>query len=420
MTDIAQSKTTIAGRGEPRVGRSGPAALVVCRALSRIRSGQLLLELPDGRARTFGNAGSGPVANLRVRDRSFFRRVLAGGAIGLGEAYMAGEWETDDLTAVLVVLARNRGHMAWVDRGLDLVREVQDRLRHSRRRNSLSKAASNIAEHYDLSNAFYQTFLDGSLSYSAGLYEGRDLSLEKAQENKIRRVLELSGIQPGQRLLEIGSGWGALAICAARDFDCRVVTITLSEAQYQLAGDRIRRAGLADRIDLRLMDYRHLQEQADALVSVEMIEAVGHAYLPAYFSTLARCLRPGGRAVLQAITMPDDRYAAYRRSTDFIQKHIFPGGHLPSPGVLRDHVSATPGLSLDSMTGFGPDYARTLAAWHRRFRAARSQVEELGFSTTFRRKWAFYLSFCEAGFREDLIDVQHVVLRKKASERDAY
>lgn len=387
---------------------------VFLRAMKHLKNGAVKMVLPDGEVREFGDPGAALRATVRIRRPEFFQKVVRGGGVGLGESFMAQDWDVDDLPAFLTVLASNYKQLEWLNDGLHFLERLQDRLLHFRRRNHLGNTRKNIAEHYDLSNAFYQTFLDPTLSYSSGLYDESHQTLEEAQANKIRRVLDLSGIQTGQTLLEIGSGWGALALCAAREYGCRVITITLSQEQYTLARERIEAAGLSDRIEVQLLDYRQLNVQADALVSVEMIEAVGHEYFPAYFKTIARCLKPGGRAVLQAITMPDDRYASYCRTTDFINKHIFPGGHLPSPGVIQKNVSRTEGLELVEMTGFGRDYGRTLNAWYQRFVAAGPAVEALGFDETFRRKWAYYLAFCQAGFDTDLLDVQHVVLRASA------
>ncbi|MGZ0710287.1 class I SAM-dependent methyltransferase [Coraliomargarita sp. W4R53] len=346
---------------------------------------------------------------MRIVDSSFFRRVFSGGSVAFGEAYVDGLWETSDLTAVLRLLAHNQGQSSRLHRGFSLISQGWNWLTHRLRRNTLKQSRQNIQAHYDLSNEFYSQFLDTTMTYSSALFEMPGQSLESAQLNKINRMLDLAEVRAGDHVLEIGSGWGALAIAAARR-GCRVTTITLSEEQYTLARQRFAEEGLTAQIDIRLQDYRELEGKFDAILSCEMIEAVGKEYLPSYFNTIRNSLKPGAKAVIQAITIPDDRYASYCSSCDWIQKHIFPGGHLPSPEAIRAHVAASGQLSMLSMQSFGHDYAETLRRWGHDFNRNWSVVETLGFDQAFRRKWNYYLSYCEAGFDEDLIDVQHLVL----------
>ena len=397
---------------EPAPSHSRASQWVFAQAMRQLRNGGLTLRYPDGRTRAFGDRSNPDQAFATIVSPKFFGRVVRTGDIGLGESFMAGEWTTHDLPMLLSVLGRNAKQIQWISHGMNVLRKLQYRIDHFQHRNAVPLAPRNVAAHYDLSNDFYRTFLDESLSYSSGIFDSAHQTLAKAQRNKIDRVLDLTGIQPGETLVEIGSGWGALAVQAAHERNCRVVTVTLSQQQLALARERVEQAGVGAQVEVRLMDYRDLDVPADAMVSVEMIEAVGHNFLPAYFEVIARCLKPGGRAVIQAITLPDWHYAVYRRGSDFLRHHIFPGGHLPSIAVLRKVVDTLPELRLDILDGFGSDYARTLALWRDRFLRATPTVRSLGFDETFCRKWEFYLAYCEAGFREGLIDVRHLTLQK--------
>jgi cyclopropane-fatty-acyl-phospholipid synthase len=286
-----------------------------------------------------------------------------------------------------------------------------NRLYHRARRNTLEKSKANIQAHYDLSNAFYQTFLDPTMTYSSALFRAPSESLEQAQLNKIDRMLDLAGVGAGDSILEIGSGWGALALRAAQR-GCRVKTITLSEAQFDYAKALFKREGVDAQVEIALEDYRIQEGRYDAVVSCEMIEAVGREFLDSYFKVVSRSLKPGARAVIQAITIPDERYESYSRNCDWIQKHIFPGGHLPSPGAIRRHLKNAGEAQLLELHAFGRDYAETLRRWALAFNQAEAKVDALGFDPTFRRKWNYYFSYCEAGFDADLIDVQHAVIEK--------
>jgi len=381
------------------------------RLLRRLRSGRLRIEFPSGAQCVVGEQDL-PQVNLQIQHPSFFKKVLRGGSVGFGEAYVEGLWTTNDLSALLKLLARNQQDVGRLRKGFSYLTQRLNRLGHVARRNTRVKSRQNIQEHYDLSNEFYQLFLDPSMTYSSALFAHYYESLEQAQLNKIDRMLDLAAVGQGDHLLEIGTGWGALALRAAQR-GCRVTTITLSEAQFALAQQRFAAAGVSEQIDLRLQDYRDLDGRFDAVVSCEMIEAVGHEYLASYFETIRDCLKPRARAVLQAITIPDDRYAAYCSSCDWIQKYIFPGGHLPSPGAIQAQVDAAREIKVILSESFGRHYAETLRRWAKAFNHNRSELSALSFDSKFQRKWNYYFSYCEAGFDTDLIDVKHIVIKRK-------
>lgn len=380
------------------------------RLLRDLHGGRIALELPSGAQVTVGEGDAAPL-QMAVHRPAFFRKVFSAGSVGFGESYVDGDWDAQELSRVLGLFARNQRDLGPIGRGFSLVARQTNRLYHQARRNSPEQSKANIQEHYDLSNEFYATFLDPGMTYSSACFENYEQDLETAQNLKIDRMLDLAGVGEGNQVLEIGSGWGALALRAAQR-GCHVKTITLSEAQYAYAAELFQRAGVGDRVELALEDYRAQRGQYDAVLSCEMIEAVGRAYLPGYFDIISRSLKSGGKAVIQAITIPDERYEAYSRRCDWIQKHIFPGGHLPSPGAIRRHVQQAGELSVAAMRSFGRDYAETLRRWAQSFNAAESSVDALGFDQPFRRKWNYYLSYCEAGFDAGLIDVQHVVIEK--------
>ena len=362
--------------------------------LEKLRGGLLEVRLPDGSSALFGDGEAG--VTLQVHDLSLYSRLLAKGDIGLAEAYLDGHWDSPDIAGLLTLLAANRevlrralyGHWPSL---------LAARLRHWTHRNSRRGSRRNIMAHYDLGNDFYRLWLDETMSYSAALYGDPADSLADAQRAKYRRILQRIGGRPGQRVLEIGCGWGGFAEAATAD-DLAVTGLTLSPAQLAWAKTRVPDA------DLRLQDYRDIGERYDHVVSIEMFEAVGERWWPTYFRTLARALQPGGTAVVQSITIGDDLFAAYRRGTDFIQQYIFPGGMLPSRAVFREQAAGQ-GLAVRDEYAFGLDYARTLAEWRQRFEAAWPELTKLGFDETFRRLWRLYLCYCEAGFRAGSIDV---------------
>ena len=351
-------------------------------------------------------------ADLTVRSPRFFRRVAFGGALGAAESYMAGEWTSDDLPQLLQIFARNYALTVDMNGWATRWRLPMLRLRNWLRRNSVSGSRKNIAAHYDLSNAFYQLWLDRSMTYSSGVFPDERASLEEAMLHKNELLCEQLRLQPSDHLLEIGTGWGGFAIHVAKNYGCRVTTTTISRQQFDYARQQIEQQGLQDRIELLDQDYRNLGGRYDKVVSVEMIEAVGHEFLPTYFAKCDELLQPGGRFVMQAITIPDQRYDVYRRSTDFIQQYIFPGGALPSIGAIVRATSAQTSLLLTHCKDYATDYARTLASWRERFFQRVDQVAELGFDERFIRMWDYYLSYCEAGFREQQIGLAQIAFDK--------
>ena len=374
------------------------------RLAARIATGELSVVFPSGGQRTFvQRERSGPRAVLRINRTRALRRLALGGDIGFAEAYMDGDWESPDLAALLELALINEaqagGHLEP-----GAIQRVINSVRHRLRPNTPSGSRRNIAYHYDLSNAFYRLWLDEGMSYSSALFESHDQPLAEAQVAKNRRLANMLGLRPGHHVLEIGCGWGGFAIMAARDYGCRVVAITLSRAQRDHAQERVRAAGLGDRIEIRLQDYRDVAGRFDRVASTEMFEAVGERYWPLFFRLLRERLVDGGLVALQVITINEKRFSTYRLRPDFIQKYIFPGGMLPSHAALRDQATAG-GFRLSDEFTFGASYGRTLQEWQRRFQHAWSDIEALGFDKRFKRMWEYYLAYCEAGFRTGSIDV---------------
>ena len=376
------------------------AVRLVFDLLERLQGGLLEVRLPDGSSRLFGDGEHG--VTLQVHDEAMFAQVLARGDIGLAAAYLDGAWNSPDVTGLLTLLAKNRSalRLAVYGRWRHL---LAARIRHLLNGNSRAGSKRNIMAHYDLGNEFYRLWLDSGMSYSSALYGGVDaVDLETAQIAKYRRILSRLQAQPGQSVLEIGCGWGGLAEMAVRQ-GLQVTGLTLSPAQLEWARKRVPEA------DLRLQDYRDTREKYDHIVSIEMFEAVGERWWPTYFRTLAKALKPGGRAVIQSITIGDELFADYRKGTDFIQQYIFPGGMLPSPSAFRA-AAARQGLAVQGEHAFGEDYARTLAEWRQAFDRNWPRIAALGFDEPFRRLWRLYLCYCEAGFLAGSIDVFHFEL----------
>ncbi|TWB31910.1 SAM-dependent methyltransferase [Nitrospirillum bahiense] len=378
-----------------------PAALV-SRLTARLAVGQITVRLPDGNRLTRRAAQPGPEGVLELHRWRAVRRLALGGDIAFAEAYADGDWSSPDLPALLELAARNISRLDGAMAGTPLTRMV-NRLLHRGRANTRAGSRRNIIAHYDLGNDFYARWLDQGMAYSSALYTSPDQSLEAAQAVKLDRIVQLLGISGGERVLEIGCGWGGLAERIARE-GCHVTGLTLSPAQLAAAQDRLIEADLGCRADLRLQDYRDVTGTYDRIVSIEMLEAVGERYWPLYFRTLRQRLSDDGVAVLQVITIDDARFDHYRSNVDFIQRHVFPGGMLPPPGRLAREAAAA-GLRLDGAETFGDSYARTLAEWRRRFHAAWADIQAQGFPPRFRRLWDYYLAYCEAGFRAGLIDV---------------
>ncbi len=377
--------------------------------------GSVLIELPNGHQVRFGHADGGDEPFLKLNNYAAITRSLRRGPIGFADAYLDGDVECSDLTGLFLFFLRNRHALKSSSRGLFKVR-LGDRLAHRARRNTRSGSRRNIADHYDLGNAFYQTWLDADLVYSSGFYETGAETLEAAQAAKFELIRQQLTLAPGEQILEIGCGWGGFALSAARDHGARVTGITLSQQQLAHARMRAEDAGLAETCQFLLQDYRDTTGLFDHIVSIEMIEAVGEQHWPAFFGAVHDRLKPGGTAVIQAITIADWLFDYYRSKTDFIQRYIFPGGMLPTTQIIAEQARDA-GLRLESSRQFGACYARTLREWRARFEARWPEIAALGFDERFRRKWLYYLCYCEAGFIDGTIDVGVYRLVRPARDR---
>ena len=383
-------------------------AMVLERLLAHLTVGRLTIELPGG-GRLACGGGPGPEARLTLNNWRAARRIVSGGDIGFAEGYIAGDWTSPDLVRLVELAAANGPGFDQRIAGLAPAR-LFNRLRHATRRNSRKGSRRNIAFHYDLGNEFYRLWLDPGLVYSSALYSHEDQTLEAAQALKLSRIRELLELRGGERVLEIGCGWGALAALLAAS-GAHVTGLTLSQEQLAHAQASLAQMDLGDRADLRLKDYRDVEGEFDRIVSIEMLEAVGEAYWARYFATLRARLAPGGTAVLQVITIAPDRFETYRRRPDFIQRYVFPGGMLPTPAIVAEEAERA-GLEPGHSEHFGLSYARTLAEWRRRFLARAPELHQLGFDARFMRMWDYYLAYCEAGFRAGAIDVGLYILRR--------
>ena len=396
------------------------AARTTLKLLLRLRHGTLTVYLPGGSVQRFGS-GQAPLASLHLNNWNACRAALRSGDIGFAESYIAGDWTTPNLSDLLQVLIANRNEVEDVIYGSWLGRFVY-RVKHLLNRNSKDNSQKNIHAHYDLGNAFYELWLDGTMNYSSAIFETPETSMNDAQNAKVRRALRMAGVKPGDRVLEIGCGWGALAEMATTEFNASLVGVTLSTEQLAWAQARMARAGASANADLRLQDYRDIgkiaggktsaDEPFDAICSIEMVEAVGREYWPEYFQTVARLLKPGGHACIQSIVIADELFDRYVSSTDFIQQYIFPGGCLPCPREFRAQAAAA-GFDVVDEFSFGQDYARTLRLWRDDFMAQESHVLQLGFDKRFIRIWEFYLAYCEAAFVEANTNVMQFTLKKR-------
>ena len=393
----------------------GPSEIALRAVLDRYVSyGTLELRTPDGRVLRFEDEGQGPEAVVEVARTRTYRRLAGGGPTGLIEGYMAGDWDTPDLERFLEFAAYNIQALS----GKRIVPEPLQPLQravHAMRPNTLEGARKNVHYHYDLGNDFYSLWLDDTMTYSCAVFEDDAEDLCDAQVRKWDRLLELLDLRRGQHLLEIGCGWGGFAMHAAREAGCRVTGISLSNEQTEWARERVAEEGMDDLVDIRIQDYRDVDERYDAVVSIEMFEAVGERFWPAFFQTVRGALKPGHRAAMQVITVADERFERYRRNTDFIQKYIFPGGMLPSPAAFRE-AAGREGLAVGEPDFFGRSYAATLADWLRRFDEVLPRVRELGFDERFERMWRYYLASCRAGFLAGTIDVMRVTLEERSQE----
>ncbi|MDZ4364249.1 cyclopropane-fatty-acyl-phospholipid synthase family protein [Brevundimonas sp.] len=396
----------------PQAARTPPVFALLLRLLGdNWTYGRLTLSLPNGEVHTLVGATPGPDAVMTVLDYRFARRVLANGDIGYAEGYMAGEWDSPHLAVLLETLANNYDHIRRLFDGNAIMLAV-NWISHKVKRNSRSGSKKNIHAHYDLGNAFYRAWLDGTMTYSSARFERADDTLEAAQTRKYASLARMMGIRPGQTVLEIGCGWGGFADYVAREIGAHVTGITISQEQHDFARQRLFNAGLSDRTSIQMVDYRDVQGRFDHVASIEMFEAVGKEYWAAYFDKINQVLAPGGRAGLQIITIQDELFEEYNARTDFIQKYVFPGGMLPSEARLQPVVEKA-GLSWDAVERFGIDYADTLNRWDERFQASWADIRKMGgFDQRFYRLWRFYLGYCEAGFRSRRTDVIQLALTK--------
>jgi cyclopropane-fatty-acyl-phospholipid synthase len=386
--------------------------------LRKIRYGRLRL-LDTGGTESFGHVSAeGPFdVAIRVRNPRFYSDAVFGGTTGAGEAYMHGAWDCDNLTDLVRLMVANRALMNDVDSGWSRLSAPLLQLAHRLNRNTSAGSRRNIAAHYDLGNDFFKLFLDETMAYSCGIFEHADSSLLEASTAKFDAACNKLQLKPGQHLLEIGTGWGGLAIHAARHYGCHVTTTTISREQFELATEKVRQAGLSDKITLLLQDYRELTGRFDALVSIEMIEAVGHQYLDTYFERCSELLKPGGVMLLQSITIRDQFYEQAKRSVDFIKRFIFPGSFIPSVQALTDSLARCTDMTMFHMEDIGPHYARTLKLWRQRFIARQSEVRAMGYPETFVRMWEYYLCYCEGGFEERSLGDVQMLLTKPGSRR---
>jgi cyclopropane-fatty-acyl-phospholipid synthase len=357
-------------------------------------------------------ASAGDTATIRVMDPRFYRRVVREGALGAAASYIDGHWKADDLTKLLRIFVRNLPVTDGMEKGAARLAKPLRRAARWMQRNTMAGSRRNIEAHYDLSNDFFALFLDPTMTYSCGIFESPESSMYDASVAKLDRICRKLDLQPHHRIVEIGTGWGSFALHAARHYGCHVTTTTISTEQHDLARQRIEEAGLEDRITLLKQDYRTLEGQFDRLVSIEMIEAVGHQFLPAFFEQCNRLLKPDGSMLLQAITMPDQRYARYRQSVDFIQKYVFPGSCCPSLTAMLDAVRRSTDFSVGHLEDLTPHYATTLRTWRERFMARLDDVRAMGFPESFIRLWDYYLCYCEAGFAERYIGNVHLILHR--------
>ncbi len=387
------------------------AGRIALSAASRLQVGRLTVQLPDGSRRVFGDVDSDLSGEMHIHDAEALQRLLIGGEVGGGEAYMDGLWSSPDLVGLISLAVANRHALALSKGWWRLPAKAARTVSHRRNRNTRSGSKRNITAHYDLGNDFYRLWLDETMTYSSAVFESPHQSLAEAQRNKYRAMAVRAGLERGQHVLEIGTGWGGFALYAAGELGARVTSVTISQAQHDLARERIREAGLDDRVTVELRDYRDIRGEYDAVVSIEMLEAVGAEYYRDYFEALATALKPGGRASIQVITFPHDAYQAQLRSANWIQRYIFPGGVLPSLAAIESSLEGT-GLLLTDVRDIRDSYALTLKTWRERFFEHIAEVRAMGFDDRFIRMWDYYLSISEAGFRTGMTQDLQIAFEK--------
>ncbi|MEO0399149.1 MAG: cyclopropane-fatty-acyl-phospholipid synthase family protein [Pseudomonadota bacterium] len=411
---VANALSSESGASETQLppSWSAPMFYILCKFVgAKIRYGTLTIILPNGGRLVYQGAEEQDLnAVLIVKDFAFARRTLLGGDIGFYESYADGQWDSPNLADCLTIFARNADYIASAFDATPLA-GLLETFRHNGNRNTKKGSRRNIAAHYDLGNDFYEMWLDPTMTYSSAKFSSTNDDLADAQLNKYDALARSIGLKPGDEVLEIGCGWGGFAEFAAKDVGARVTGLTLSKEQLDYAQKRIFEAGLAEKVNFKLLDYRDERGAYDKIASIEMFEAVGEEYWPAYFGQVRDRLKPGGVAGLQVITIADRMFEHYRRSIDFIQRYVFPGGFLPSPSLLRGNIEAA-GLTVREATSFGGDYARTLANWHETFLERWSEIKPLGFDEQFKKLWRFYFAYCEAGFRAATTDVCQITAAK--------
>ena len=379
--------------------------------LERLQGAQL--EVVEGDEHSiFGDREANLHAEIVIHDSSFFKDVALNGSIGASEAYIDGKWTSPHLTRVIQIMARNQQQLDELDDKTQWLSKIKNLFLRKQNANTEQGSKRNILAHYDIGNELYERFLDPSMQYSSAIYSEQATQLADAQQNKMRTICERLELTEEDSVVEIGTGWGGLAIFMAQNYGCHVTTTTISDAQHELAKQRIEALGLSDKITLLKEDYRNLSGQYDKLVSIEMIEAVGHEYLQTFFTTCSQLLKPTGKMLIQAITIADGRYEKYRKGVDFIQKYIFPGGCLPSVAVMTGHLAQSTDLVVQEIDDIGLHYARTLNDWNVAFEQSWDELQSLGYSEEFKRLWTFYFCYCEGAFLERVISTHHIVARK--------
>jgi cyclopropane-fatty-acyl-phospholipid synthase len=416
QTTARTTKTT--AQPQPTSLPNAWARRMVLAKMARFTQGHLTIE-DGGQTFEFGRADDTLRAHVRVLDPRFYRYMALGGSLGASEAYIDGLWETDDLTALCRIVVQNGEARDKMERGWGWLAKPAHQLFHVLHRNTTANSRRNIAAHYDLGNEFFRLFLDENLMYSSAIFPSPNSSLEEASRHKIERICQLLELGPNDHLLEIGTGWGGFALHAAKNYGCRITTTTISQQQYDMAVERIAQADLSDRIKVLRVDYRDLEGQYDKIVSIEMIEAVGHHYYDAYFGQCSRLLKPDGLMLLQAITIGDWFFDAHTRTVDFIKRYIFPGSCIPSVTAMAESLARESDMRIVDLRDIGPHYARTLRIWRERFFEQIDQVRDQGFNEEFIRMWAFYLCYCEAGFAERYIGDAQILLAKPQNRRHA-
>jgi cyclopropane-fatty-acyl-phospholipid synthase len=384
---------------------------IVFSLLKKLTAGHIRL-IENGKEAMFGDSHADIKATITIHDQKAYSRILWGGSIGAGEAYVEGLWSSENLVDVIRLFSRNLAALEKHEQRFGFLLNIINMVKHRLNRNSKAGSRTNIAAHYDLSNEMYRFFLDDSMQYSSGIFPHETTTLEEAQQHKLKTICEALNLTEDDQLLEIGTGWGGLACYAAKNYGCHVTTTTISDAQFDLAKQRINDENLSHKITLLKKDYRDLTGQYSKIVSIEMIEAVGHKFMPTYFGMLDQLLKPGGKSFIQAITMNDQRYDSYVNNVDFIQRNIFPGGHLPSVSVICDLLKNNTNMYMKQLSDYRIDYARTLSAWRASFLDNREAIQSLGFNDDFIRLWEYYFSYCEGGFRESAIGLAHIELIK--------